>query len=96
MRHSPRLGLMLLGDKRGYVPRPLPWSSSRRPGEWWGVGGSASTCTGSPGVLPVRTVLSHRPFNNRSVMTELGVASLQGPPLRAPLTLPCGWRRVEV
>ncbi|CAG10308.1 unnamed protein product, partial [Tetraodon nigroviridis] len=38
IRSGPRPRLTLLGDRRGYVPRPLAWSTSRRPGEWGGAG----------------------------------------------------------
>uniref|UniRef100_H3DIH4 Family with sequence similarity 171 member B n=1 Tax=Tetraodon nigroviridis TaxID=99883 RepID=H3DIH4_TETNG len=31
IRSGPRPRLTLLGDRRGYVPRPLAWSTSRRP-----------------------------------------------------------------
>lgn len=31
--YSPGLSLTLLGRKPGYVPRPLPWSATRKPSE---------------------------------------------------------------
>lgn len=31
--YSPGLSLTLLGRKEGYVPRPLPWSATKRPRE---------------------------------------------------------------
>lgn len=34
MTYSADLSLTLLGNKRGYVPRPLPWSTRKRPGEY--------------------------------------------------------------
>lgn len=31
--YRPGLSLTLLGQRQGYVPRPLPWSATRRPSE---------------------------------------------------------------
>lgn len=32
--YSPGLTLTLLGHKEGFVPTPLPWSTTKRPSEW--------------------------------------------------------------
>lgn len=32
--YSPGLSLTLLGNKQGYVPRPLPWKTSKTPSEY--------------------------------------------------------------
>lgn len=58
IRHRPQLALTLLADKRGYVPQALPWSSSRRPGEWGPLGGDNSSQLMIPTTVLCSSVLS--------------------------------------